>query len=88
MKPLSDPPKVHGLSANSPAGKILCNSVWIRGGYAASACGLINIPLPVLRDLRGLILRSLRRYFIADSRYRFFGIFPITESTEAKISFT
>jgi hypothetical protein len=31
---------------------------------------------------------DLRRYFVADSRYRFFGIFPITESTEAKISFT
>jgi hypothetical protein len=29
-----------------------------------------------------------RRDFIADSRYRFFGIFPITESTEAKIPFT
>lgn len=46
------------------------------------------IPLRVLRDLRGLILRFLRRDFVADSRYRFFNVFPITESTEAKISFT
>ena len=43
------------------------------------------IPLRVLRDL---ILRFLRRDFVADSRYRFFNVFPITESTEAKISFT
>ena len=37
------------------------------------------VPLRVLRDLRGLTLRFLRRDFIADSRYSFFGVFPVAE---------
>ena len=69
--------------------KSLCNSVWIRGELLGLSLRPYRfVPLRVLRDLRGLTLRFLRRYFIADSRYRFFGIFPITESTEAKIPFT
>jgi hypothetical protein len=52
------------------------------------------LTLCVLSDLCGagfpLWFKSavLRRDFVADSRYRFFNVFPITESTEAKISFT
>jgi hypothetical protein len=66
--------------------------VWIRGellGLSLRSYRYIPLRvLRVLRDLRGLILRFLRRDFVADSRYRFFNVFPITESTEAKISFT
>ena len=88
MKPLSDPPKLYGLSSTNPDGKIQCNSVWIRGElFGLSLRHYLFVPLRVLRDLRGFTLRLLRRDFIADSRYSFFDVFPITESTEAKKSF-
>ena len=46
------------------------------------------VPLRVLRELRGLNLRFLRRDLVADSRHCFFGVFPTSKSTEAKIPFT
>ena len=55
------------------------------GGSAFSAISAVQISLC---ELRGITLWCLRRDFIADSPYRFFNVFPITESTEAKISFT
>ena len=67
----------------------LCKSVWIRGGLLGLSLRPYRfVPLRVLRDLRGLTLWFLRRDFVANSRYRFFNVLPITESTEAKISFT
>ena len=67
----------------------LCKSVWIRGGLLGLSLRPYRfVSLRVLRDLRGTTLRFLRGDLLADSRYRFFNVFPITESTEAKISFT
>ena len=67
----------------------LCNSVWLRGEFLGLRLGLYCfITLRVLCALRSLTLWFLRGDFLADALDCFLGVFPITESTEAKKSFT
>jgi len=89
MKPLSGPPKLFiGYLTPIQVERFCvtpCGSVVNFSGLAWEIIAFLDFVCFVLFVVR---VCSLRRDFVADSRYRFFNVFPIAKSAEAEISFT